>query len=106
MIPQQIKGVFFLLAVISALIVQLSRAQNVQPNTTLLCPKKTALDTVAGCFDAVKLASDNDTRLLTRECCQAVKALPECLLIVYPTRALNTLIFKAICAKKFPGSTL
>lgn len=104
--PKQINVMFFLLAVISALIVQILGVQNVQPNTTLLCPKKTALDTVAGCFEAVKLASGSDTRLLTRECCQAVKALPECLLIVYPTRALNTLILKAICAKKFPGSTL
>ncbi|KAF8087544.1 hypothetical protein N665_0579s0010 [Sinapis alba] len=102
--PQQIKVMFFLLALI--FIVQLLGAQNVQPVTTSICPKKTALDTVAGCFDAVKLASGNDTRLLTRECCQAVKALPECLLIVYPTKAVNTLIFKSICAQKFPGSIL
>ncbi|CAH8391517.1 unnamed protein product [Eruca vesicaria subsp. sativa] len=100
---RHIKLMFFLLALISTSIVQLLGAQDVHPNT-FMCPKKTALDTVSGCFDAVKLASHNDSSLLTSECCQAVKTLPESLLLVSPTRALNTSIFKSICATKFPGS--
>lgn len=104
--PQQIKLMFFFLALISAWIAQPLEAQNDQPITTSLCPKQTALNTVPGCFEAVKLASANVTRFLTRECCQAVKQLPECLLLVFPTTALNTLIFKSICIKKFPGYIL
>lgn len=90
------KVLFFFLALISTYIFQ-------QTNSTYVCPKKTALDIVPGCFDAVRLASGKDIRWLSRLCCKAVKALPVCLLIVYPDKAYNTLIFKSICARKFPG---
>lgn len=90
---------FFLLTLISTLIFQPAEAQTI---LTILCSKRTALDKVPGCFDAVRLASGKDIRWLSRDCCKAVKTLPDCPLIVYPDRAYNTLIFKSICAKKFP----
>ena len=101
---KQIKMMFFVLIVVSALIFRPSEAQL----KTSICTSKqtTPITQVAGCFNAVRLAADKDSKLLTRVCCRAVKTLDDCLLLVYPDRAYNTYIFKGICFEKFNESLL
>ncbi|XP_010446030.1 PREDICTED: uncharacterized protein LOC104728797 [Camelina sativa] len=68
---QQTIVVFFLLALISTLSFRPSEARN-----TNLC-FTTAIDNVPGCFYAVKLVADGDFRWISRECCDAVRTLPD-----------------------------
>ncbi|CAL9219218.1 unnamed protein product [Arabidopsis halleri] len=102
--PKQMKMMFFILFVVAAFIFRPSEAQI----KTSICTSKQTMPivNVAGCFNAVRLAADRDTRLLTRVCCRAVKTLDDCLLLVYPNRAYNTSIFKGICFEKFNESIL
>lgn len=101
---KQIKVMFFLLTLVSALIFRSSEAQQ---STSICTPKQVApIDNVRGCVYAVKLAADSDTRWLSRDCCKAVKRLPDCLLLVAPDRAYHTSIFKSICFVKFHESIL
>ncbi|ESQ56268.1 hypothetical protein EUTSA_v10026915mg [Eutrema salsugineum] len=100
MTSKHTKVMLFLLALIVTLMCQ--PPEEAQPNSSI-CTDTSALDNVPGCFDAVKLAADKDTRWLSIDCCKAVKTLPDCLLIVYPDKAYNTEIFKSICVQKFAG---
>ncbi|XP_020885953.1 uncharacterized protein LOC110229664 [Arabidopsis lyrata subsp. lyrata] len=102
---KQTKVTLFLLTLVSTLIFRPSEAR-LDPN--LLCSNNqtTPIANEPGCFDAVRLAADEDIRWLSRDCCEAVKRLPDCLLLVFPTKALNTNILKSICIRKFPGSIL
>ncbi|CAA7040375.1 unnamed protein product [Microthlaspi erraticum] len=96
---------FFLLTLISALIFRPLEAQS-QSNTSI-CPKITAIDKVTGCFKAVRFAADHDERYLSEICCKAVRSIfPDCLLLVLPSKAVNTEVIKGICGKKFPGTDL
>lgn len=96
---QQTKVMFFLLALISTLIFRPSEAQ---PNSNLC--STTAIDNVPGCFYAVRLAASGDLRWLSRDCCKAVRKLPDtCYLLVVPGKAYYTNIFRSICINKFPG---
>ncbi|AEE73641.1 hypothetical protein AtNW77_Chr3g0155531 [Arabidopsis thaliana] len=96
---KQIKMMFFLLIVVSALILRPSKAQI----KTSICSRTQTrpIDNVDGCFDAVRLAADVDIKWLSRDCCKAVKTLDDCLLLVFPNRAYNTNLFKEICFEIF-----
>ncbi|CAL9219219.1 unnamed protein product [Arabidopsis halleri] len=96
---KQIKMMFFLLIVVSALTFRPSEAQL---KTSVCTSEQTApIVKVDGCFDALRLAAGLDFRWLSRDCCKAVKTLDACLLVVYPHRAYNTYIFKNFCVLKF-----
>ncbi|XP_010505482.1 PREDICTED: uncharacterized protein LOC104781998 [Camelina sativa] len=91
----------FLLTIISTLVFRPSEAQL----KTSTCSKEqlSPIVNIPGCFDAVRLAAEADVRWLSRDCCRAVKILPDCLLVAFPNKvALHTSIFKSICVGKFP----
>ncbi|XP_010485055.1 PREDICTED: uncharacterized protein LOC104763372 [Camelina sativa] len=95
---QQTIVVFFLLALISPLSFRQSEARN-----TNLC-FTTAIDNVPGCIYAVRLVADGDSRWISRECCDAVRTLPDtCYFEVVPGKAYPTNIFKSVCIYKYSG---
>ncbi|XP_010485505.1 PREDICTED: uncharacterized protein LOC104763821 [Camelina sativa] len=100
---KQTRGMsLFLLTLISTLVFQPSEARQ---NPNQICTKEqlSPMVNIPGCYDAVRLAAEADVRWLSRDCCRAVKILPDCLLIAFPRKvALNTGIFKSICVGKFP----
>ncbi|CAH2061567.1 unnamed protein product [Thlaspi arvense] len=107
------KVMFFLLTLISTLMFLPSEAQEKSDflpseaqEKSDLCPLSTygILEKVPGCFNAVKLASYNDTRWLSIDCCKQVKTLPDCLFILSSDKATRTTIIINICMRKFPGS--
>ena len=57
-----------------------------------------AIDTVPGCHDSLKLAADNDFRWLGKDCCKVVYAISyPCFLDVLHGRNLDINFFKSIC---------
>ncbi|ESQ52181.1 hypothetical protein EUTSA_v10017888mg [Eutrema salsugineum] len=98
---KQTTVIFFLLALISALILRQSGAELVGHENC----DTTAIDKVPGCYDALRLASDSDYRWLSKDCCQAVSTfLDPCFLVCYPGKSYPINIFQDICSSKFPGS--
>ncbi|XP_010417107.1 PREDICTED: uncharacterized protein LOC104702884 [Camelina sativa] len=93
----------FLFTLVSILVFRPSEAR-LNPNQ-IICTKEqlSPIVNIPGCFDAVRLAAEADVRWLSRDCCRAVKILPDCLLVAFPRKvALHTSIFKSICVGKFP----
>ncbi|KAF3526191.1 hypothetical protein F2Q69_00051328 [Brassica cretica] len=57
-----------------------------------------AIDTVPGCHDSLKLAAENDFRWLGKDCCKVVYAISyPCFLDVLHGRNLDINFFKSIC---------
>ncbi|AEE73647.2 hypothetical protein AtNW77_Chr3g0155591 [Arabidopsis thaliana] len=103
---KQTKVMLFLLTLVFTLIFRPSEARldpSLDPNHLCSDDETTPVANLPGCFYAVRLAADQDIRWLSRDCCEAVKTLPDCLLLVFPYKALNTIILKRICVTKFPG---
>ncbi|AEE77317.1 ECA1-like gametogenesis related family protein [Arabidopsis thaliana] len=93
---KQTKVMFFLLVLISALILQQSKAQK------NYC-SRTNIDYIPGCFHALQLAYNKDYSLLTRNCCRAVFSLPTtCALLVYPGKTYPITTFRLICIYSDP----
>ncbi|WZY74521.1 hypothetical protein YC2023_006761 [Brassica napus] len=64
------------------------------------CPPK-ALDNEDGCYYALRIATDGDIRWLSKECCTAVRTLPDgCYLLAFPGKAYPLDFFTTICDKK------
>ncbi|VYS55933.1 unnamed protein product [Arabidopsis thaliana] len=96
---KQLKMMFFLLILVSALINRPSEAQ--LKLSVCSCTQTRPIENVAGCLDSLRLAVHQDFRLLSRDCCKAVKTLPDCLFVLYPNIVYNTYIFKNFCFLKF-----
>ncbi|ESQ44143.1 hypothetical protein EUTSA_v10006373mg [Eutrema salsugineum] len=97
---KQTTVMFFLLALISALVFRQSKALVGHENC-----ETTAIDNVPGCYDALRLASDSDFRWLSKDCCQAVSTfLDPCFLVCYPGKSYPIHFFQSACSLKFPGS--
>ncbi|CAN7052351.1 unnamed protein product [Brassica oleracea var. botrytis] len=80
-----------LLSLVSALVFLQSEAGN-------YCPTEN-INSIPGCFDALKLASGKDYRRLTRDCCRAVfSVIPDtCFLLLFPGKAYPIKMFRNIC---------
>ncbi|CAF2375159.1 BnaCnng05670D [Brassica napus] len=93
---KQKKVMFLLVALISASMVRETEAD------AEYCPPK-ALDNEDGCYYALRIATDGDIRWLSKECCTAVRTLPDgCYLLAFPGKAYPLDFFTTICDKKFP----
>ncbi|EOA32096.1 hypothetical protein CARUB_v10015345mg [Capsella rubella] len=93
----------FVLTLVSILVCKASEAGQ-DPSHVCSKTDTSPIDNIPGCFDAVRLAADADTRWLSSDCCKAVRTLPYCLLVIFPTKlAVNTITLRNICIKKFPG---
>ncbi|CDY37532.1 BnaA05g33970D [Brassica napus] len=87
----QTNVMFMVLALVSALVFLQSEAGN-------YCPTEN-INSIPGCFDALKLASGKDYRRLTRGCCRAVfSVIPDtCFLLLFPGKAYPIKMFRNIC---------
>ncbi|XP_056858391.1 uncharacterized protein LOC130507756 [Raphanus sativus] len=88
---KQTNAMFMVLALILALVFLQSEAGN-------YCPLEN-INSIPGCFDALKAASGNDTRRLTRDCCRAVFSVNSdtCYLLLFPGKAYPIKMFRNIC---------
>ncbi|KAL0817877.1 hypothetical protein Bca101_074321 [Brassica carinata] len=88
---KQTNLMFMVLALVSALVFLQSEAGN-------YCPTEN-INSIPGCFDALKLASGKDYRRLTRDCCRAVfSVIPDtCFLLLFPGKAYPIKMFRNIC---------
>ncbi|XP_048636262.1 uncharacterized protein LOC106365669 [Brassica napus] len=88
---KQTNVMFMVLALVSALVFLQSEAGN-------YCPTEN-INSIPGCFDALKLASGKDYRRLTRGCCRAVfSVIPDtCFLLLFPGKAYPIKMFRNIC---------
>ncbi|KAG2273385.1 hypothetical protein Bca4012_086036 [Brassica carinata] len=88
---KQTNVMVMVLALISALVFLQSEAGN-------YCPTEN-INSIPGCWDALKLASGKDTRWLSRDCCRAVYSVNSnvCYLLLYPGKAYPIKMFKDIC---------
>ncbi|CAA0380965.1 hypothetical protein AtEden1_Chr3g0156681 [Arabidopsis thaliana] len=98
---KQIRMMFFVLIVVSALIFRPSEAQMKIQSWICSSEQIAPIVNVSGCFDALKLAlgSEKFVRLLSKDCCNAVNILPHCLLIVSPGVEYNTSVLKDLCSQ-------
>ncbi|CAF1794050.1 unnamed protein product [Brassica napus] len=82
---------FMVLALVSALVFLQSQAGN-------YCPLEN-INSIPGCFDALKLATGKDISKLTRACCRAVFSVSSdtCYLLLFPGKAYPIKIFRDIC---------
>ncbi|KAH0881741.1 LOW QUALITY PROTEIN: hypothetical protein HID58_069135 [Brassica napus] len=83
-------NVIFMVPIVSALVFLQSEAGN-------YCPTEN-INSIPGCFDALKLASGKDYRRLTRDCCRAVfSVIPDtCFLLLFPGKAYPIKMFRNI----------
>ncbi|WZY96611.1 hypothetical protein YC2023_068940 [Brassica napus] len=81
---------FIVLALVSALVFLQSEAGN-------YCPLEN-INSIPGCFDALKLATGKDISKLTRACCRAVFSVSSdtCYLLLFPGKAYPIKIFRDI----------
>ncbi|CAH8324119.1 unnamed protein product [Eruca vesicaria subsp. sativa] len=88
---KQTNVMFLLLALISASVFLRSEAGN-------YCSTEN-INSIPGCFDALKLASGHDYRKLTRDCCRAVYSVNSetCYLLLFPGKAYPIMMFRNIC---------
>ncbi|EOA25161.1 hypothetical protein CARUB_v10018472mg [Capsella rubella] len=91
----------FLLILISALILQQSKAQE------NYCSRAN-IDHIPGCFIALEAAYDKDYSRLTKSCCRAVFSLPPtCVVLLYPGVTYPITAYRLICLyKDVPPSNL
>ncbi|CAN8272570.1 unnamed protein product [Cochlearia groenlandica] len=83
---------FFVLALVSALIFQKSEAAAIKYCST------TNIELIPGCYDALRLAYDKDFRKLSRDCCRAVFSLPtDCVVPIHPGKTYPSTSFRFIC---------
>ncbi|CAG7878609.1 unnamed protein product [Brassica rapa] len=88
---KQTNVMFMVLALVSALVFLQSEAGN-------YCPLEN-INSIPGCFDALKLATGKDISKLTRACCRAVFSVSSdtCYLLLFPGKAYPIKIFRDIC---------
>ncbi|WZZ63426.1 hypothetical protein YC2023_063533 [Brassica napus] len=87
---KQTNVMFMVLALVSALVFLQSEAGN-------YCPLEN-INSIPGCFDALKLATGKDISKLTRACCRAVFSVSSdtCYLLLFPGKAYPIKIFRDI----------
>ncbi|XP_020886104.1 uncharacterized protein LOC110229715 [Arabidopsis lyrata subsp. lyrata] len=97
---KQTKVMFFLSALILALILRPSEAA---PRDVYCLT--TRISRVPGCYDALRLAAGRDYRWLSVDCCRAVFAtLPDtCVLTLKGDFALPISVFRVICSNTVPA---
>ncbi|KAF3584102.1 hypothetical protein F2Q69_00032613 [Brassica cretica] len=99
---KQTNVMFMVLALVSALVFLQSQAGNYcsleNSEAGNYCPTEN-INSIPGCFDALKLASGKDYRRLTRDCCRAVfSVIPDtCFLLLFPGKAYPIKMFRNIC---------
>ena len=96
---KQIKAMFFILTMITALV-----CHHQSEAISFIGRLKCVLDirSVEGCVDAIKKATKGDSRGLDKECCDAISGLTnDCLPIIFSGGPAIGLLVKAACTHKF-----